>query len=63
MAQVIDNKWFKDGTDAIVTVKHMSPTQQTRMLMDLVWKAYHRPKGLTMRQLVIQSYNTSILIP
>lgn len=60
---MIDNKYFKNGSEALVAIKNMTTPQQKRMLMDLTWKAYVRPKGMTMRQLVIQSYNTSVLVP
>ena len=58
----MDNKYFKDGTEAIVAVQNMTAAQQTRMLMDLTWKAYVKPRGMTTKQILLQVYNTSILV-
>ena len=54
---------FDSPSEALVAIKKMSPEQKERMLLDLVWKCYVRPKGLRMNQIVVQSYNTSVLVP
>ena len=53
---------FKDGTEAITAVKQMSTDQKERMLMDLVWKLFVKPKGLTTKQVVTQAYNVAMMI-
>jgi len=53
---------FENGTEALVAIKQMSPSQKERMLMDLVWKQFERPKGLSVHQLVNQAYNIAVLV-
>ena len=54
---------FDNPSEALVAIQKMSSAQKERMLLDLVWKCYVRPKGLRMKQVVVQSYNTSVLVP
>ena len=53
---------FKDGTEALIAIKTLTPSQKERMLMDLVWKQFERPKGYIARQLINQAYNIAKLV-
>jgi len=55
--------YLENATEALVAVRELTPTQKERMLLDMVWKSYDEPKGLTKRQIVSVAYNTAILVP
>lgn len=54
---------FKSPSQFLESVSKLSRTQKDRMLMDLAWKCWVKPTGMTSKRVAIQSFTTARLIP
>ena len=54
---------FKSPSEFLTAITKLSKRQKERLLLDLAWKCWDKPKGTTYKQVAISAYKITRLVP